>query len=159
MKNINLTTTVRKLAYEELATAQKKVVDMARAACQNSYSPYSHFAVGAALELGDGTTLSANNQENAAYPSGLCAERSLLFYAKANYPQQAIVRMAISAKTAKAFSAKPVSPCGACRQVILETARRQDIPIELILAGADETYVIDDATTLLPLQFDADDML
>lgn len=159
MEKINLTITIKKLTDDELTAHQKNVVNIARAACKNSYSPYSHFAVGAALELDDGTTLYANNQENAAYPSGLCAERSLLFYAKANYPQQAIVRMAISAKSQDAFTAKPVTPCGACRQVILETAYRQNTPIELILVGTDETYIIDDATTLLPLQFDANNML
>lgn len=159
MEEINLTTTIKKLTYDELTAQQKNIVNLARTACKNSYSPYSHFAVGAALELDDGTTLSANNQENAAYPSGQCAERNLLFYTKANYPQQAIVRMAISAKNQDTITAKPVTPCGACRQVILETAHRQNTPIELILVGADETYIIDDATTLLPLQFDANNML
>ena len=154
--DINIEVTV--LSYAELENSQAKLIETAKEACADSYSPYSNFSVGAALEFGNGVILKANNQENAAYPSGMCAERSLLFYAKANNPHEPIKRMAITAKNGGEFAEQPVTPCGACRQVILETANRQDQPIELLLVGAEKVYVIKDVKSLLPLQFDAENM-
>lgn len=156
MERLNFNLNITVLSFDELSESQKNLVELSRQACDKSYSPYSKFSVGAALELKNGRTLFANNQENAAYPSGLCAERSLLFYAKANYDKDDIVRMAISAKNNGELTDKPVTPCGACRQVILETANRQEMPIELLLAGKDKFYLVDDAKQLLPLEFDAD---
>ena len=144
--------------YAELENGKRKLVETAKAACADSYSPYSNFSVGAALEFGNGVILKANNQENAAYPSGMCAERSLLFYAKANYPHEYIKRMAIAAKNGEKFTKQPVPPCGACRQAILETANRQSQPIELLLAGTEKVFIIKDAKSLLPLQFDAENI-
>ncbi len=158
MESMNIEINVSILQIDELTPSQRKLVESSRKACDKSYSPYSKFAVGAALELDNGEMLWANNQENAAYPSGLCAERSLLFYAKSNHPDNVILRMAISAKNNGEIVEKPVAPCGTCRQVLLETANRQITPIEIILAGKDKVYIINDVKDLLPLRFDADDL-
>ena len=158
MEAFDINIEVIALSYTELGNDQMKLVETAKEACADSYSPYSNFSVGAALEFGNGAVLKANNQENAAYPSGMCAERSLLYYAKANNPHEYIKRMAIAAKNGGEFAKQPVSPCGACRQAILETANRQNQPIELLLAGTEKVYIIKDAKSLLPLQFDAENM-
>lgn len=158
MEVFDINIEVTALSYAELGNGRMKLVETAKEACADSYSPYSNFSVGAALEFGNGVVLKANNQENAAYPSGMCAERSLLYYAKANNPHERIKRMAIAAKNGGDFAEQPVSPCGACRQAILETANRQSQPIELLLAGKEKVYIIKDAKSLLPLQFDAENM-
>lgn len=158
MEKFILDTEVIVLTYNELNSSQLKLVETAFKACENSYSPYSEFSVGSSLEFENGEIFQANNQENAAYPSGLCAERTLLFYAKANNPHKEIKRMVIAAKNHGKATIQPVSPCGACRQVMLETANRQNSPIELLLAGADKVYMIKDVKTLLPLQFNAESL-
>lgn len=158
MEKLHIGLDVCVCAAEELGDSQRKLVELSRAACSGSYSPYSGFAVGAAVELDNGETFCANNQENAAYPSGLCAERNVLFYAKASCPDASVIRMVLSARKDGEATPKPVSPCGACRQVMLEVANRQLVPMEIILAGKEETYVISDAKELLPLRFDADDL-
>ena len=112
---------------EELTHRQKEVIETAKNACDKSYSPYSHFSVGAAVEMENGEILSASNQENASYPSGLCAERNVLFYAKAQYPDKEVIRIAIVAKNEGVVTKTPVSPCGSCRQVMTETAMRHRI--------------------------------
>jgi len=142
---------------EELTHRQKEVIETAKNACDKSYSPYSHFSVGAAVEMENGEILSASNQENASYPSGLCAERNVLFYAKAQYPDKEVIRIAIVAKNEGVVTKTPVSPCGSCRQVMTETAMRQKRKIELIMAGED-TCIVHDVNDLLPLQFNADSM-
>lgn len=144
--------------FTDLSTAQKAVVEAAAKACEGSYSPYSGFAVGAAVEMFDGRIISASNQENASYPSGLCAERNVLFYAKSQYPKGEIVRLAIVAKKNGQVTETPVSPCGACRQVMTETAIRQKGKMELIMAGADTCVIISDVNDLLPFRFDAGSM-
>ncbi len=156
MEVFDIKTEITVLQYTELDAKRKKLIEKAKEACADSYSPYSDFSVGAALELENGLFFKANNQENAAYPSGMCAERSLLYYVKANHAREPVKRIAIAAKSNGKFTKLPISPCGACRQVILETANRQKQPIELLLAGAERIYVIKDAKTLLPLQFGAE---
>lgn len=143
---------------EELTHRQKEVIETAKNACDKSYSPYSHFSVGAAVEMENGEILSASNQENASYPSGLCAERNVLFYAKAQYPDKDVIRIAIVAKNEGVVTKTPVSPCGSCRQVMTETAMRQKRKIELIMAGEDTCIIVHDVNDLLPLQFNADSM-
>lgn len=144
---------------EELSPIQRKIAEAAYKACDSSYSPYSKFAVGAAVETDSGEIFHASNQENAAYPSGLCAERNILFYIKSLKPENEIIRMAIAAKNDGKLTKKPVSPCGACRQVMTETAKRQKNKIELIMVGTDICIIVKDVNDLLPLQFNADNEL
>lgn len=147
-------------SIEELSAAQKQLVEQAKKACDRAYAPYSGFTVGAAVELDNGEIVLGTNQENVAYPSGLCAERVALFSAAAQYPQVAPLRLAVAAKTMvlspggqPAFTTRPVAPCGACRQVLSEVERRYGRPIEILLYGTQETAVIASGKQLLPLSF------
>lgn len=142
--------------FEELTPEEQQLVEVARQATFRSYSPYSHFSVGASVLLANGVILSGSNQENAAYPSGLCAERTVLFYANSQYPNQPITMMAIAARSEKGFTEIPITPCGACRQVLAETERRFEQPIRILLYGETETIIIDGVKDLLPFLFDED---
>lgn len=156
MKVMVLQTKVVVCAYEELMPEDKEVVDAARAATANSYAVYSKFNVGAAVRLEGGVIVKGSNQENAAYPSGLCAERTTLFWANSQYPDRAVLTLAIAARTENGELAMPIPPCGACRQVILETEKRYNRTIRIILYGTRECYVVEDGIkALLPLTFDA----
>lgn len=156
MKEMVLQTKVVVCAYEELMPKDKEVVDAARAATANSYAVYSKFNVGAAVRLEGGVIVKGSNQENAAYPSGLCAERTTLFWANSQYPDRAVLTLAIAARTENGELAMPIPPCGACRQVILETEKRYNRTIRIILYGTRECYVVEDGIkALLPLTFDA----
>ena len=142
--------------YDELSVTDRQLIDAAKSATQRSYAPYSHFHVGAAALLADGTVVTGTNQENAAYPSGLCAERTTLFYANAAHPDQAIEALAVAAYTDGKFTNIPVPPCGACRQVMLEVEQRYHQPIRILLYGTEGIYVIEGGISeLLPLTFDA----
>ena len=142
--------------YDELSATDRQLIDAAKSATQHSYAPYSHFHVGAAALLADGTVVTGTNQENAAYPSGLCAERTTLFYAGSTHPNTAVVALAIAAHTDGAFTATPIAPCGACRQVMLEVENRHQHPIRTLLYGTEGIYIIEGGTReLLPLTFDA----
>ena len=110
-------------------------------ATARSYAPYSHFSVGAAALLNNGTIVTGTNQENAAYPSGLCAERTTLFYANSQYPDPPVNTLAIAARTEKDFIETPIPPCGAC-QVILETEKRYGQPIRILLYGKECIYEV-----------------
>lgn len=131
----------------------KNLIAMAREAAQKAYAPYSEFQVGAALQLENGQFFTGSNQENAAYPSGLCAERVALFYANAQDPEVAIKHLVIVAKNKNGFVRTPISPCGACRQVMLETEKRQGTPMQVWLVGESTVYNIPAAINLLPLAF------
>ncbi len=156
MKEMTINTKVLVCTLDELSPADREVVDAARAATANSYAVYSHFNVGAAVRLAGGTIVCGTNQENAAYPSGLCAERTTLFWANSQYPTQAVEVLAIAARTDQGELATPIPPCGACRQVILETEKRFNKAIRIILYGAKECYIIEEGVkALLPLSFDA----
>lgn len=116
MKEIDIVTPVVAKTYEELDSADRALVEAAKAATAGSYSPYSHFAVGAAILLDNGVTVTGANQENAAYPSGTCAERSACYYAGANYPEARFERIAVAAVGPDGNpTASPTAPCGACR--------------------------------------------
>lgn len=142
--------------YDELSEADRRLIDAAKLATEHSYAPYSHFHVGAAALLADGTVLTGTNQENAAYPSGLCAERTALFYASSAYPDKAVVALAIAAYTKGEFTSTPISPCGACRQVMLEVEQRHKQPIRILLYGTENIYIIEGGVgELLPLTFSA----
>lgn len=157
MKEIVLNTIVKVCAYDELSTDDRSLVDAARQATKSSYAPYSHFNVGAAVRLAGGEIVCGSNQENAAYPSGLCAERTALFSAGASHPDEAIEAMAIAARNQDGELTRPISPCGACRQVMLETETRFSSAMRIILYGAECCYIIEGgAKELLPISFDAD---
>ena len=157
MKEIVLQTTVKVCTLDELSSDDRALVDAARNATKGSYAPYSRFNVGVALRLECGTVVTGSNQENAAYPSGLCAERVALFSAGASYPDKAVVTMVIAARNANGELSRPISPCGACRQVMLETENRYKRAMRIILFGTDGCYVIEGgAKELLPLSFDSD---
>ena len=147
---------VRVCTLDELPVEDREVVDAARRATANSYAIYSHFNVGAAVRLDDGTIVCGTNQGNAAYPSGLCAERTTLFWANSQYPDKSVTLLAIAARTEHGELERPIPPCGACRQVMLETEKRYNSPMKIILFGTKECYVLDDGVkALLPLSFDA----
>lgn len=140
--------------YDELNDKDKLLVDTAKKQTENAYVPYSTFHVGAALELDNDIIVGGNNQENAAYPSGLCAERVAMFYANAQYPNTAVKTIAIAAYTKGEFLKKPITPCGSCRQVLLETENRYEKDIRVILYGTDEIIIINNVKDLLPLSFE-----
>ena len=157
MKEIVFQTKVKVCTIDELSAQEREIVDAARKATANSYAVYSGFSVGAAVRLSDGTVVTGTNQENAAYPSGLCAERTALFWANSQYPDKAVEMMAIAARNGQAELERPITPCGACRQVLLETEKRFRMPIRIILYGAKECYIIEDGIkALMPLSFDSD---
>ncbi|MBO7579975.1 MAG: cytidine deaminase [Bacteroidaceae bacterium] len=155
MKELNLHIQAIVKQEDELTTQELALLDEARRATYRSYAPYSHFSVGAAAELADGTIVTGSNQENAAYPSGLCAERTAVFYAGSRYPDQPIRRICIAARdTNGEFLKHPISPCGACRQVLLEAEQRAGGDIEVMLYGTEGIYIIRRIKDLLPLGFD-----
>lgn len=156
MKEIKLTTTF--FEYQSLSELSAKDQELMQAAIEvrkKAYAPYSKFRVGAAILLEDGTIVVGSNQENAAFPSGLCAERTAIFYAGAVHPNVAIVSMAISASSDIKITTTPIPPCGACRQTILEYEDKQAQPIRMLFMGA-EGAVIESPSliNILPFHFD-----
>ncbi|NLZ74202.1 MAG: cytidine deaminase, partial [Bacteroidales bacterium] len=151
MKKLTITAIINCLTYDELKESDKQLIDAAKESTKNSYVPYSQFAVGAAAQLANGTIIQGSNQENAAYPSGICAERTTLFYANSKYPDQAVETLAIAAYTKGDFLDVPISPCGACRQVILEVEKRYNQPVRILLYGTNEIYEIKSIKDILPL--------
>lgn len=155
MKNIDLNIRIRQCGMEELSHDDRLLVESAMKATAKSYSPYSHFCVGAALLLADGSVVTGANQENAAFPSGLCAERTAIFAAQAQHPDQPVRAIAVAARSASGYTAKPIAPCGACLQVMLEVEHRYGSAIRVLLYGTDGTYIIDSVKDMLPINFDA----
>jgi cytidine deaminase len=131
-----------------------ELISAAKQICGQAYSVYSGFSVGAAVLLDDGTIVKGNNQENAAYPSGLCAERVALFYANANFPERKVLAIAVTAQKKGQTVPEPTPPCGGCRQVLFETERRYHQPMKVYLVGTEAVSVFDSAAELLPLAFD-----
>ena len=159
MKTMQLQIPVKVFTYEELSEPDRELIDTAREATYRSYAPYSHFSVGAAARLADGTVVSGSNQENAASPSSICAERTTLYYANSRYPDKAVETIAIAARNQQGeFLETPISPCGACRQVMLETEKRFDQPLRILLYGNKDIYELQGVDSLLPLSFDASAM-
>lgn len=153
MKELTLNIPYQVAQLAELSEAEQQLVLKAKEATQNSYATYSHFYVGAACLLEDGTIVIGANQENAAFPSGLCAERSAIFAAQSNYPKQPIITLAIAARNEKGFLQSPISPCGACRQVVLEIEDRYKRPVRILLYGEKGTYCFHSIKDLLPFSF------
>ena len=158
MRDYKIEALVHIYDMEELNEEDRQLVEAAMQATNGSYAPYSKFNVGAAVRLQDGTIVVGANQENAAYPSGLCAERTALFAAGAQHPEQPVVALAIAARKGKRFMPQPVSPCGACRQVISGMEERFDVPIRILLYGTEGILVSEGITPLLPLRFVDGDM-
>lgn len=140
---------------EEMPSADQKLVRAAMEAQKSSYAPYSHFNVGAAVRLEDGTIIKGSNQENAASPSGLCAERTAMFAAGANYPGVPMVSIAIAGGPSLGLCANPATPCGACRQVMAEYQKIGGKPMSVILVGADKIWKFDRVDDVLPFIFDS----
>lgn len=138
---------------EELNKDDLELVLAARKSAQNAYAPYSMFRVGAALRLESGIIVCGTNVENAAFPSGICAERNAISNAVSNYKGDKTVSLAIAAFTEAGLTDEPVSPCGNCRQVIAEEETRNNNKIKLILSGKNKIFVIESISSLLPLQF------
>jgi cytidine deaminase len=138
---------------EELSAEDRQLLLEARKITQQAYAPYSCFHVGAAILLDNGQVVTGNNQENSAYPSGLCAERVTLFYANANFPESAVKTIAVSAAKNGRLVDEPVKPCGGCRQALAEAELRFEKPIRIILDGQDAILVLDGVESLLPLSF------
>ena len=154
MEERKIVTSVLVYDYEELPDAYKKLVDEAKKATENSYAPYSKFNVGAAILLENGKIVSGTNQENAAYPSGLCAERVTMFYANSKYPNVAPKALAIATFADGDLLEEPITPCGACRQVLLESEMRYGVDMDVLLYGRRGVYVVKSVKALLPLAFD-----
>lgn len=140
-------------SYQELPADDRRLIDAAKKATEGAHAPYSNFHVGAALLLDDGTIVTGANQENAAFSSGTCAERSAIFWAGANHPGEKIIALAIAAEKGGAFQDTPISPCGACRQALLEYENNQASPIRLLLYGQDEVLILPSIASTLPLCF------
>ena len=140
----------------ELPETEVKLVNAACDATKNSYAIYSQFNVGVAVLLGNGEIIKGSNQENMAYPSGLCAERVAMYYANSQYPGEPIVAIAIASAINGVLNDKPVYPCGACRQALLQSEMRHDKPIKVIMYGNSMIQIVPDIKSLLPLSFDLD---
>lgn len=143
----------------ELSDDDRRLVELAKEATRTSFSPYSRFSVGAAVRLSNGECLQGSNQENASYTTGTCAERCTVFYANARYPDAAVQAIAIAARREDGrLTPEPVSPCGACRQVLAEVEHRFGQPMRVLLCGASHVYVLESVGQLLPLQFNAESL-
>ena len=154
MEEMTLKSSIKVAQLSELSETDRQLIDMAIEGTNRSYAPYSHFHVGAAILLAYGKMLIGCNQENAAFPAGICAERSAIFAAGAQYPDQPIVTLAITARNTKGeLIDEPASPCGTCRQVIIETETRFKHPVRILLYGRKRTFVIDSIKELMPLSF------
>ena len=153
MKTINLNIAIKHCQLDELSVADRELIEQAMKATDNAYAEYSHFYVGAALRLANGRIVIGANQENAAFPSGLCAERTAVFSAQANFPDQSIEALALVARNDNGLTDNPVTPCGACRQVLLGVEERYGLPMRILMYGKSGVYSVGSAKDLLPLSF------
>ena len=154
MKEIEVKPCIWEAQMDELTPEERSLIEQAIEGTNRSYSPYSLFHVGAALKLQNGVNYIGCNQENAAFPAGICAERSAIFAAGAQYPDQPVVMLAIAARSREGeFTKEPVSPCGTCRQVLIETETRFQHPVRILLYGQRCVYILDSIKQLMPLSF------
>ncbi len=154
MKTEEIITPYTVATFSELSDDDRRLVTLAREATRRSYAPYSRFCVGAAIALDNGETVTGANQENVAYPSGTCAERTAAFYAHATYPEAHFMTIAIAARGTDGLEvADPIAPCGACRQVLLEYELLAGHNVRVILTGADRLYILPSVHSLLPFAF------
>ena len=160
MKRINLTISFEEYDnIDELSAEDRSLLEHARSAIKAAYAPYSAYYVGAAVLLENGKIFTGNNQENVAYPSGICAERVALFYASSQFPDIAVKAIAVSAR-AKGFKVNsPVTPCGSCRQVMAETENRFQNQLRLIMRGENgKINIVSGVSNILPLMFRAEEL-
>ena len=144
--------------YESLDQLELRDRELAQAAIEatkGSYAPYSNFNVGAAVRLDNGQIVKGSNQENAAYPSGICAERTAMFYASANYPENAMTAIAITASQNGTLCDNPATPCGSCRQVMAQYQTKGGQPMEILLIGGKKIWKFSKVDDVLPLIFDS----
>ena len=150
-----------KIAYQEydsieqLSSMDRELAEAAIQATEGSYAPYSKFNVGAAVRLDSGLIVKGANQENAAYPSGLCAERTAMFYASATYTECIMTGIAITASQEGVLCDNPVTPCGACRQVMAQYQTKGGKPMSILLVGGRKIWKFEKVDDLLPLIFDS----
>lgn len=149
MKSHNINIQYTELEVDELSGELLKLYQSAKKASQTAYAPYSKFHVGSALLMDDETVITGSNQENAAYPSGLCAERVALFFAGAHAPQSKVLVLMVYVPGVN----RPAAPCGSCLQVMAETEDRQSIPFKVILANDERVFMMNDVQALLPFRF------
>lgn len=136
-----------------------ELVQSSKEICKKAYAPYSNFNVGAAIRLNNGLIVTGNNQENAAYPSGLCAERVAIYYLGSQYPNAIIESIAISCHSNEFEIDKPLTPCGACRQAIAEFENKQNQSISVLMTGSTgEVYKVKSIQDLLPLMFTSENL-
>jgi cytidine deaminase len=141
-------------SLKDLSKQEAELLQAAQKMVKTAHAPYSEFHVGAAVLLENGKIVTGNNQENAAYPSGLCAERVAIFYASAQYPKSAVKAIAVAVKSKNVVVSEPLSPCGACRQVIAEYENKFESPIRIIMSGEKgKICVANSIESLLPLMF------
>lgn len=156
MKEVKIESTL--YVFETMEELPKEVISLMQKAFEardRAYAPYSNFNVGAAILLDNGEIITGNNQENASYPSGLCAERTAIYYAGSQYPNAKVARMAISATGKNKPTLSPIPPCGACRQAIAEYEVKQESPIEIYFMGeAGKIAKSTSLANLLPFVFD-----
>ncbi len=143
----------------ELSGEDRELLEAAKEMTSNAYAPYSEFYVGSAILLENGKVVKGSNQENAAYPSGICAERVTIFSASAQYPDVVMKTIAVAARNPRQAMDYPISPCGSCRQVLLEFELKQKNPIKILLTGeTGKVYIIEKAIDLTPISFSSDDL-
>ena len=142
-------------SLDQLDPRDRELAEAAIEATQGSYAPYSNFNVGAAVRLDNGEIIKGSNQENAAYPSGICAERTAMFYASATYPKTAITAIAITACQKGHICDNPATPCGACRQVMAQYQNKGGKPMEILLVGGKKIWKFEKVDDILPLIFDS----
>jgi len=160
MKKKNITTvTYEYNSVAELSQEEQILIQRSKDIVKNAYAPYSKFEVGAAVLLENGEIITGTNQENAAYPSGLCAERVAVFYANSKFPDVPVKAIAVTAFTNNNCVKTPVPACGSGRQVLVETETRFQKPIKIYLVSESKITVINDAKDLLPLNFDGDSLI
>ena len=145
-------------SVDELPQNDANLLNAAIEALNGSYAPYSNFNVGAAVLLDNGVIVKGANQENIAYPSGLCAERTALFSAHANYPDNKVVSIALTSSQNGLLLATPPFPCGACRQVMAQTQTRNGSPLKIIIGGSDKILVFNSVESLLPFIFASEEV-
>lgn len=155
MENFNITIPVKVWQFTELVENDRLLVNAAFDACNNSYAPFSKFNVGAAVLLENGEIIKGSNQENIAYPSGLCAERVAIYQANSLYPDVPVVALAVASSVGGVPNKEPVYPCGSCRQSLLQSEIRFKNNIRVLMAGSETVKEVGSIKQLLPFSFDA----
>ena len=155
MTDRKLILSYKEYTFDELSGEDRQLVEAAVGAMRNAYSPYSNFKVGAAVRLSDGSIVIGSNQEDAAYPSGLCAERTAMFAASAQHPELDIRSLAVAGGLDGQLEEVPASPCGACRQVMAQYQRKAGAPMSVLVVGAECVWKFDRVDGLLPFIFDS----